>query len=248
MENTLGGFKTIVDKILITSLKTIEEHKKTNDKMMQKNLEAVNTVLEEKKYFEQKTKELTLFCDLLKEQREFFQKSLEASKSELQYMEQREKYLLLTATGGEDVLSKQDEEFYTKRQENLVSISKFLKDLTAAFSSNIKDWQVQYDQKRHQLIEMESCLRSMMVGEKTEKECQVNELELKWGVENVANLDVIQNEYFDNSVKLKGTGISFDSAFNKLKPNDNLEKLEIETEVDSKNKVDLQMNNRLTLK
>ena len=83
METTLQSIKMIVDKILITSLKTIDEHKKTNDKMMQKNLEAVNLVLEEKKYYEQRTKELTLFCDLLKEQREFFQKNLEATKLEV---------------------------------------------------------------------------------------------------------------------------------------------------------------------
>lgn len=152
-------------------------------------------------------------------------------------MQKREQFLLLSLTGGEDVISKQDEEFYNKRQENLSSIGNFLKDLTSSFSKNIKEWQSQYDQKKVVLTEMESTLRSMMIGEKAEKECQVNELELKWGVENVANLDVIQNEFYDNSIKLKGAGISFDSALKKIKPNDNSEKLEIETAIDTRNMV-----------
>lgn len=155
-------------------------------------------------------------------------------------MQKREQFLLLSLTGGEDIISKQDEEYYNKRQENLSSISNFLKDLTTSFSKNIKEWQNQYEQKKHHLTEMEGALRSMMIGEKTEKECQVNELELKWGVENVANLDVIQNEYFDNSIKLKGTGISFDTALKKIRPNDNSEKLEIETDLDSKMRVILE--------
>lgn len=84
MESSLFSMKSIVDKILATSLKTIEEHKKTNDKMMQKNLEAVNSVLEEKKYFEQKTKEMALVCEIMKEQKEYMQRKLDLNKSDLE--------------------------------------------------------------------------------------------------------------------------------------------------------------------
>lgn len=243
METTLGSVKTIVDRVVCSSLKIIDEHKQTNDKMMEKNLEAVNEVLEEKKFYEQKTKELQLYCEILKEQKDYFHKHLEAAKVEMEYapvtryLYQREKTLLLSLTGGEDILSKQDSEYYQKRQENLASIGKFLKSLTTDFSSAIKHLSEKHASDKHELIKMEKHLRSMMIGEKTTKECQVNELELKWGVENVANLDVIQNEFFDNSVKLHGTGISFDSSAHKLRANDNLERLELESELELRAKV-----------
>lgn len=153
------------------------------------------------------------------------------------YLYQREKTLLLSLTGGEDILSKQDSEYYQKRQENLASIGKFLKSLTTDFSSAIKNLSEKHASDKNELIKMEKHLRSMMIGEKTTKECQVNELELKWGVENVANLDVIQNEFFDNSMKMKGTAINFDSNAHKIRPNDNLEKLEIESELELKGRV-----------
>ncbi len=153
------------------------------------------------------------------------------------YLYQREKMLLLSLTGGEDILSKQDSGYYQKRQENLASIGKFLKTLTTDFSSAIKHLADKHASDKNELIKMEKHLRSMMIGEKTTKECQVNELELKWGVENVANLDVIQNEFFDNSMKLRGAGISFDSHAQKIRPNDNLEKLEIESELELKARV-----------
>jgi endonuclease III len=84
METTLGSVKTIMDRIVCSSLKIIDEHKQTNDKMMEKNLEAVNEVLEEKKYYEQKTKELQLYCEILKEQKDYFHKHLEAAKVEME--------------------------------------------------------------------------------------------------------------------------------------------------------------------
>jgi hypothetical protein len=237
MEELLGSVKAIVDKILVSTLKTIEEHKQTNDKMMEKNLEAVNSILEEKRFYEQRTKQLLLYCEVLKEQKEYFAKNLEATKSHVEYMEQREKNLTLALTGGEDVLSRQTDDFYKKRQESLESIRNFLKNLTVEFNSTIQDWQEHYNSKKGDLLQMEEVLRSMMIGEKTDKECQVNELELKWGVENVANLDAIQNEFYENSVKLHGAGISYDSALDKLKPNDNLEKLEVQADAETRMRV-----------
>lgn len=134
-------------------------------------------------------------------------------------------------------MTKQEDGYYKQRQDNLSSISKFLKSLTTDFSQTINILSEKHSNAKNELVKMEEDLRKMMIVDKTTKGCQVNELELKWGVENVANLDVIQNEFYDNSIKLKGAGISFDTKSKKIKPNDNTEKLEIESEEKLKAKV-----------
>jgi len=233
-EQCLTSLKSTVDKILVASLKLVEEHKSTTDRMMDKDKEAVNKVMEEKQFYERRTKELLLYCEVLKEQKEFYQKNLESAKIEVKYMQQREKNIELNKTGGEDVLQRHFGDFFIKREEKLQHLGTFLKELTTEFGSTINSWQEQHAQKKENLMEMEDTLRQMMVGEKTNKECQVNEFELRWGTENVASLDLIQPQFYDNSVKLHGTGINLNKKEGLVKPNDNKEKLELHTNEEGK--------------
>lgn len=231
MREGLEGLKKGIDGLLLGSLRMIEEHRLTNDQIMEKNLEAVNRVLEEKKFYEQRTKELLLYCEVLKEQKDYFKKNLDASKLELDYLQKHEEQLVLKLTGGEDIFSKKDglEEHTNEanKRDILGNTARFLKSLTLDFGQTINLFSKQHSDRKEHLLFIEDELRNMMIGEKTNKECQVNELELKWGVENIANLDVIQNEFYENSVKLKGSGINFESKLSKLKANDNMEKLEL---------------------
>lgn len=84
METTLGSVKSIMDNIVCESLKITEDHKQTFEKLMGKNKEAVDEVLEEKRFFEQKSKELGLYSEILKEQKDYFQKHLEACRAEME--------------------------------------------------------------------------------------------------------------------------------------------------------------------
>ena len=84
MEQNVKSIKLIMDKLLLNSLKIVEEHKLTNDKIMKKNTEAVNDILEDKNFYERKTKELLQYCELLKEQKEFMANNLDAIKLEVE--------------------------------------------------------------------------------------------------------------------------------------------------------------------
>lgn len=54
-----------------------------------------------------------------------------------------------------------------------------MSEIVGNFGTTLNNWQEVISQKKDKLVEMEDVLRAMMVGGKTDKCVQVNELELK---------------------------------------------------------------------
>lgn len=54
-----------------------------------------------------------------------------------------------------------------------------MSEIVGNFGTTLNSWQDAIAQKKDRLLEMEDVLRAMMVGGKTDKCIQVNELELK---------------------------------------------------------------------
>lgn len=50
----------------------------------------------------------------------------------------------------------------------------------------------------------------MMIGGKTDKHVQVNELELKWGIEDVIRRDVVEYEPYNTSIDVRSSALAMD--------------------------------------
>jgi hypothetical protein len=92
---------------------------------------------------------------------------------------------LVTRITTEEIFEDQNEERIGKKTQSMKTIYDNMSEIVDNFSSTIKNWQTSMGIKKTKLIEMEDVLRAMMVGGKTDKCIQVNELELKWGIEDI---------------------------------------------------------------
>lgn len=99
-------------------------------------------------------------------------------------MNERHKNLITRITT-EEIFEDLNEERIGKKTHSMQKIYENMSEIVGNFSSTINNWQNAMDHKKDKLVEMEDVLRAMMVGGKTDKTVQVNELELKWGIEDI---------------------------------------------------------------
>ena len=77
---------------------------------------------------------------------------------------------------------------------------------------------------------MEDVIRKMMIGGKTDKGMQVNELELKWGIEDVIRRDVIEYEPYTTNIDVRSSAIALDQhpkMLERIETTDDNQKLQI---------------------
>ena len=85
----------------------------------------------------------------------------------------------------------------TKRlnADEIKSVHKNLNTITSDFTKIIDKYEKEQGEKNKFLENMGTTLKSMMAGGRYDKCCQVNELELNWGMQNISQVDIIEREY-----------------------------------------------------
>lgn len=141
-------------------------------------------------------------------------------------MQERHKNLITKITT-EEIFTDLNEERIGKKKRSMSKIYKNMSEIVGNLGSMINNWQDNMTTKRDKLVEMEDVLRAMMVGGKTDKAVQVNELELKWGIEDVIQRDVMENQPYNTSLDLASSPIALvDNSHHlvKIDPKDELQK------------------------
>ena len=240
MEKNVINLKKIIDRMLLNASRIINDHKQTNDKITRKNLKEMETVVEEKEFFQRRNKELDQLLDMYKCEREYLEHHMKSLNKEIEYMHERHKNLITKITT-EDIFGELNEDRIGKKTESMQKIYADMSDIVGSFSGMLKQWQGTMTTKKGKLMEMEDVLRAMMVGGKTDKAVQVNELELKWGIEDVIQRDVIENQPYNIGFELKTSALALadhPEQLNKVEPKDELQKAIIEDLGKAKAKAD----------
>lgn len=84
MEKNVVSLKKIIDKMLINASRIINDHKDTNDQITKKNLKEMETVVEEKDFFQRRCKQLDQLLDMYKCERDYLEHQLTALKNEVE--------------------------------------------------------------------------------------------------------------------------------------------------------------------
>lgn len=141
-------------------------------------------------------------------------------------MQERHKNLITKITT-EEIFTDLNEERIGKKKQSMNKIYENMSSIVGNLGGMINSWQENMTTKKDKLVEMEDVLRAMMVGGKTDKAVQVNELELKWGIEDVIQRDVMENQPYNTGITLGSSPIALadnPQHLAKVDPKDELEK------------------------
>jgi len=93
-------------------------------------------------------------------------------------MNERHKNIITKITT-EEIFEDLNEDRIGKKTQSMQKIYDNMSEIVGNFGTTLNNWQEVISQKKVKLVEMEDVLRAMILGGKTDKCVQVNELELK---------------------------------------------------------------------
>lgn len=230
MEQNVVNLKRIVDRMLTTASRIIHDHKETNDNILKKNLKEVEKIVDEKNHFESKSKQTDQLMQMYKCERDYMEHSVQCLEKELEFMREKHKNLI-TKISTEKIFESEEEQISGGKKKMMERLYDSMKSISDDFHLIIGNWQQSVDGNKGELLNMEDVIRKMMIGGKTDKAMQVNELELKWGIEDVIRRDVIEHEPYITNIDVRSTSVAIESHPEYLKridPIDDNQKLRID--------------------
>ena len=137
------------------------------------------------------------------------ERSLKSLQNELEFMREKHRNLVTKITT-EKIFEDNEEEAIGGKKRMMTKLYDSMKTISDDFNGMIGNWQKSVETKKGNLLDMEDVIRKMMIGGKTDKGMQVNELELKWGIEDVIRRDVIEYEPYTTNIDVRSSAIALD--------------------------------------